>query len=82
MEPSQGILEEILTLLRRRGTSYARPATSIEIGIELNVSPSYVRECSARLQARHLVGVRRGPGGGYYIVREAAGDGIRARRRG
>jgi DNA-binding IscR family transcriptional regulator len=81
MEPSDGILEEIVTLLSRRGTSYARPATSVEIGRELNVSPSYVRECSSRLRAEHLVGVRRGPGGGYYVVGEAATDGLRRGQR-
>ncbi|NLJ23933.1 MAG: AsnC family transcriptional regulator [Firmicutes bacterium] len=61
------IHEEILRILEEKESSYAFPVRSKEIGDALNVSPSYVREMTALLQGMHLVRVRRGRGGGYYL---------------
>src|SRR5690606_18595264 len=58
---------QILRVLDERDSSYAQPVSSAEIGRELNVTPSYVREQVATLQGLGLVSARRGPGGGYYI---------------
>ncbi|BAS28792.1 Rrf2 family transcriptional regulator [Limnochorda pilosa] len=69
------IHHEILRVLAQRASSYARPVTSSEIGRELNVAPSYVREQVLTLKGRRLVRVRRGPGGGYYIDRDRKGRG-------
>lgn len=67
MAKLEPIHEEIIKLLQSKGACYARPATSAEIGDALNVSPSYVRQRISQLCAWRLVGVRRGPGGGYYV---------------
>lgn len=66
---------EILRVLKERGSSYAQPVSSTEIGRELNVAPSYVREQVMALQGRRLVRVRRGPGGGYYVDGDRKGRG-------
>ncbi len=59
--------QEIMRVLQERGTSYAYPVTSQEIGELLNVTPSYIREQMKILQTMTLVEVRNGPGGGYFI---------------
>lgn len=59
--------KEILRVLLERGTSYANPVNSQEIGKLLNVTPSYIREQMKILQSMTLVEVRNGPGGGYFI---------------
>lgn len=59
--------QEIMRVLQERGTSYANPVTSQEIGDLLNVTPSYIREQMKILQTMTLVEVRNGPGGGYFI---------------
>lgn len=61
------IHEEILKILNKHGASYANPISSEEMGVALNVTPSYIREQIRFLQTLNLIGVRRGRGGGYYI---------------
>lgn len=63
------IHEEILRLLIQRQASYARPVSSAELGMELRVAPSYIREQARLLRRCKLVSVRRGRGGGYYLSR-------------
>ncbi len=63
---------EVFQLLTRHATSYSQPMNSREIGELLKVTPSYVRSQLSQLVKERLVGVRRGNGGGYYIIREDA----------
>ncbi|NLK07683.1 MAG: Rrf2 family transcriptional regulator [Firmicutes bacterium] len=58
---------EILCILKKKDSSYARPVKSEDIGRALNISPSYAREMLSELRKRNLVRARRGKGGGYYI---------------
>jgi DNA-binding IscR family transcriptional regulator len=43
---------------------------SAEIGEILKVTPSYIRSQLSQLVKIKLVGVRRGNGGGYYMIQE------------
>ncbi|MDR3562379.1 MAG: Rrf2 family transcriptional regulator [Negativicutes bacterium] len=61
---------EVFLLLTKKATSYAQPMNSQEIGEILKVTPSYVRSQLSQLVKDNLVGVRRGNGGGYYVIRE------------
>lgn len=62
--------QEILWLLMHPETSYAKPMNSTIIGRLLHVTPAYVRSQASYLVRKKVVGVRRGNGGGYYIMRE------------
>lgn len=62
--------EEVFKLLTQQGTSYAKPINSKEIGEILKVTPSYVRSQLSKLVKIRQVGVRRGNGGGYYLMKE------------
>lgn len=62
------IHEEILKVLRAKGATYAFPICSDVLGEALNLNPSYVREQVRLLQKLQLVGVRRGRGGGYFLL--------------
>jgi hypothetical protein len=62
--------QEILRLLMQPETSYAKPLNSASIGRLLHVTPAYVRSQLSCLVKKNLVGVRRGNGGGYYMMRE------------
>ena len=62
-----GIHGEILRILEGEDSTYARPVKSQDIGLVLNVSPSYVREIIGELQELDLARARRGRGGGYYL---------------
>ncbi len=68
-----GIRGEIIRILEREESTYARPVKSEDIGSILNVSASYVREITKELQALGLVGARRGRGGGYYLKSQGNG---------
>lgn len=70
---------ELVRLLSDKATSYAQPMNSVEIGNVLKVTPSYVRTQLAKLVREGLVGVRRGNGGGYYVMREDADRHVRYR---
>jgi DNA-binding IscR family transcriptional regulator len=61
---------EIFKLLVRYETSYAKPMNSQEIGALLKVTPSYIRSQLSQFVKTKLVGVRRGNGGGYYLITE------------
>lgn len=61
---------EVLKLLFHHETSYAKPMNSQQIGQMLKVTPSYIRSQLAQLVKINLVGVRRGIGGGYYMIEE------------
>lgn len=63
---------EILHLLTQKTTSYAWPMNSREIGEILQVTPSYIRSQLSQLVKEGRIGVRRGSGGGYYLIREGA----------
>jgi len=62
------IHHEIIRVLQENQATYVNPVTSEMIGDALNITPSYIREQILMLQKMNLVGVRRGPGGGYFIV--------------
>ncbi len=62
--------EEVLELLAQHETSYAKPMNSQEIGGILKVTPSYIRSQLSQLAKIRRVGVRRGNGGGYYLMKE------------
>ncbi|SFL45012.1 Rrf2 family transcriptional regulator [Pelosinus propionicus] len=62
--------EEVLKLLAQYETSYAKPMNSGEIGGRLKVTPSYIRSQLTQLVKIRKVGVRRGNGGGYYLMKE------------
>ncbi|HMM19542.1 MAG TPA: Rrf2 family transcriptional regulator [Selenomonadales bacterium] len=62
----------MVRLLTEKATSYAQPMTSKEIGEILKVTPSYVRAQLSMLVKDCRVRVRRGNGGGYYVIREDA----------
>lgn len=66
------MLQEVFQLLAQRATSYAQPMNSREIGELLKVTPSYVRSQLSQLVKDRRVKVRRGNGGGYYIIGEEA----------
>lgn len=66
--PMDRIHEEIYHLLISHRATYARPLNSNEIGHALNVTPSYVREQAGLLIRLNMVAVRRGRGGGYYVL--------------
>lgn len=61
---------EILHLLGKKAASYAWPINSQEIGETLQVTPSYIRSQLSQLVKDGRIGVRRGNGGGYYLIRE------------
>lgn len=62
--------EEVFKLLTRQETSYSKPMNSQEIGERLQVTPSYIRSQLSQLVKMKQVGVRRGNGGGYYVMKE------------
>jgi hypothetical protein len=62
--------QEILWLLVHNETSYAKPMNSEQLGRLLHVTSAYVRSQLSCLVKENLVGVRRGNGGGYYMMRE------------
>ncbi|MBP2629305.1 MAG: transcriptional regulator, BadM/Rrf2 family [Firmicutes bacterium] len=62
--------EEVLKLLSQHETSYAKPMNSQEIGEILKVTPSYIRSQLSQLAKERTVGVRRGNGGGYYLIKK------------
>lgn len=62
--------KEILTILKREDTSYATPLTSYELGKRVNVSPAHIRSVIRNLSNLGIVGVRKGPGGGYFLQKE------------
>ncbi|PKM82401.1 MAG: AsnC family transcriptional regulator [Firmicutes bacterium HGW-Firmicutes-14] len=66
------IHHEIIRVLRENSASYVNPVTSDIIGNALNVTPSYIREQMTPLQKMDMVGVRRGPGGGYFLAGKQA----------
>ena len=67
--------EEVLKLLAQHGTSYAKPLNSQEIGEILKVTPSYIRSQLSQLVKIRQVGVRRGNGGGYYLMKKGLQNG-------
>ena len=62
--------EEVFKLLVQQETSYAKPMNSQDIGERLKVTPSYIRSQVSQLVKIRRVGVRRGNGGGYYVMKE------------
>jgi hypothetical protein len=62
--------EEVIKLLVQHETSYAKPMNSEEIGEILKVTPSYIRSQLSLLIKQKVAGVRRGNGGGYYVIQE------------
>ncbi|MEM5796470.1 MAG: Rrf2 family transcriptional regulator, partial [Bacillota bacterium] len=70
MENLRGLQTEALLLLKREQASYAKPVSSEYIGKILNITPSYVRSQLAQMVRESVLGVRRGNGGGYYLIRE------------
>lgn len=71
MVNSEDIVEKrILELMADRKPVYAHAMTSEEIGEALNLTPSYVREKMRTLVKRSLIQVRRGPKGGYYLMKK------------
>lgn len=64
----------IMELLKEKKTSYASPMSSDEIGLSLNVTPSYIRKKVNILKENGLIGVRKGPGGGYFIKEGMVND--------
>lgn len=62
--------KEILIILKLEETSYANPMPSYELGKRLNVSPAHIRSVIRNLKKLELVGVRKGPGGGYFLQKE------------
>lgn len=70
MEGLSQVHREIIRVLVREKASYAHPIRSERLGMALHLAPSYVREQVRRLQDLHLVGARRGPGGGYFLLDE------------
>lgn len=63
------VIQAIFEYLKVKNATYAWPVTSEEIGKHLNLTPSYVREQMKHLIGSGTVGVRRGPKGGYYIMK-------------
>jgi len=59
--------KEIINILRKDGSSYANPVNSNVLGKRVNVTPSYIRHAIKNLCMKGLVGVRKGPGGGYFL---------------
>lgn len=68
-EDFAGIQREILKLLEKQKATYANPMTSSQLGATLKVTPSYVREQIQELLKIHKVAVRKGRGGGYYLLK-------------
>ena len=60
--------EELISLLRKEKSSYAAPVNSEYIGQKLRISPSYVRTQMCCLIKNKQAAVRRGNGGGYYLI--------------
>lgn len=60
--------QEIISLLGKEKSSYAAPVNSEYLGQKLRISPSYVRTQMCSLIKAKLVAVRRGNGGGYYLI--------------
>lgn len=59
----------MLKVLTDAETDYTSPMTSKELGNRLNVNPAYIRERANGLLKAGLIQVRRGPGGGYFIIK-------------
>ncbi len=62
------VQREIINVLAQKGTSYAQPLTSEEIGAVLNITPSYIRKQMKTLYKLGFVQVRNGRGGGYFYI--------------
>lgn len=73
MKQLKSLHAEVLRLLHEEGSAYAQPVDSVEIGKALNVTPSYIRSQLTSLVKAGVIGVRRGNGGGYYLIGEAPG---------
>lgn len=67
-EDLAGIQREILKLLKSENATYANPISSSHLGEVLKVTPSYVREQIQELLKLRYVEVRKGRGGGYYLL--------------
>lgn len=67
-EDLAGIQREILKLLKSENASYANPVSSTQLGEILKVTPSYIREQIQELRRLRFVEVRKGRGGGYYLL--------------
>ncbi|MFW5962093.1 MAG: Rrf2 family transcriptional regulator [bacterium] len=65
------LLEQIVFFLKEGKASYASPINSDEIGKKFNITPSYVRKKIKKLKNNKVIGVRRGVGGGYFILNES-----------
>lgn len=65
--PDSPVPQMILDLLARRQASYHRPVASRELARALKLCPSYARELARLLVEEGWLGVRKGPGGGYYL---------------
>ncbi len=59
---------QILILLKDKNASYAFPLNSKEIGESLNITPSYIRKKIKKMEDDGLIGVRKGSGGGYFLI--------------
>jgi DNA-binding IscR family transcriptional regulator len=47
---------------------YSRPVNSFEIAKLLNITPSYIRGSVTPLKKQNIIGVRRGSGGGFFLL--------------
>jgi DNA-binding IscR family transcriptional regulator len=60
--------KEILKILQDSKACYSRPVNSNEIAKLLNITPSYIRGSVMPLKKQNIVGVRRGSGGGFFLL--------------
>jgi DNA-binding IscR family transcriptional regulator len=60
--------QEIVKELTKLNAGYRNPVSSFQLAESLNVNPSYIRRNINKLKAIKMVGVRRGTGGGYFLV--------------
>ncbi len=62
--------KKMVELLKKMEAVYSQPVSSNRLGERLNLTPSYVRKIIKPLQDKGLLDVRRGKGGGYYLMPE------------
>lgn len=60
--------KEILKVLQDSKACYSRPVSSAQIAKLLNITPSYIRGSVMPLKKHNMVGVRRGSGGGFFLL--------------
>lgn len=60
--------QEIIKELREKNACYRSPVSSFDLSRSLNVNPAYVRRCVGKLKQIKLIGVRRGVGGGFFLI--------------